>query len=60
METGGVKQIYERSEESEKYFGDGDSKEFMRVENPYKDKGLEVVKKECVGHVQKGVGTALT
>ena len=64
METEGVKRIFERSEEKHKlrytqYFGDGDSKGFSKVKNTYRDKGLTVVKKECVGHVQKRVGTAL-
>ena len=43
------------------YYGDGDSKGFNGVEKSYihVDKGLKVVKKECVGHGQKCVGTAL-
>ena len=41
------------------FFGDGDSNGFNTVENTYKDKGVNIVKKECVGHVQKRVGTAL-
>lgn len=64
METEGVRRIFERSEEKHKlryteYYGDGDSKGFNGVEKTYIDKGLKVVKKECVGHVQKRVGTAL-
>ena len=64
METEGVKHIFERSEEKNKpryteYYGDSDSKGFTQVENTYKDKGVNIVKKECVGHVQKRVGTAL-
>ena len=64
METEGVKRIFDRSEERHKlryteYYGDGDSKGFNGVENTYKDSGIKVVKKECVGHVQKRVGTAL-
>ena len=39
--------------------GDGDSKGFSRVENTYMGSELKVGKKECVGHVQKHVGTAL-
>ena len=35
------------------------SKAFGEVENTYEAKGVTVVKKECVGHVQKRVGTAL-
>ena len=59
-----MKRIFERSEEKQKlryteYYGDGDSKGFNGVKKTYIDKGLKVVKKECVGHVQKRVGTAL-
>lgn len=62
METEGVKRIFQRSERERKlqyseYFGDGDSKAHAEVENVYGD--IKVVKKECVGHVQKRVGTAL-
>ena len=39
------------------YYGDGDSKSFMKVKNIYE--GLTVKKLECVGHVQKRVGTRL-
>ena len=49
METEGVKRIFERSEEKNKlhyteYYGDGDSKGFIQVENTYKDKGVNIVK----------------
>lgn len=62
METEGVKRIFGRSEETRKlqyteYFGDGDSKAYNEVENCYE--GVHVEKKECVGHVQKRIGTAL-
>lgn len=62
METEGIKRIFGRSEETRKlqyteYFGDGDSKAYNEVENSYK--GIHVEKKECVGHVQKRIGTAL-
>lgn len=62
METEGVKRIFARSEETHKlqyseYFGDGDSKAYNEVENCYEN--IHVEKKECVGHVQKRVGTAL-
>ena len=39
------------------YYGDGDSKSFNEVENVYL--GTVVVKKECIGQVQKRVGTRL-
>jgi hypothetical protein len=63
METEGVKRIFQRSEATHmlqytQYFGDGDSKAYNEVQGVYGDK-VEVVKKECVGHVQKRVGTAL-
>ncbi|XP_028412728.1 uncharacterized protein LOC114535641 [Dendronephthya gigantea] len=62
MKTEGVKRIFERSEKDRKlqyteYFGDGDNKAYSEVENVYD--GIHVEKKECVGHVQKRVGTAL-
>ena len=62
METEGIKRIFGRSEETRKlqyteYYGDGDSKAYNEVENCYKDAHVE--KKECVGHVQKRVGTNL-
>lgn len=64
METAGVKQIFQRSVQKNsllytEYFGDGDSKGYNEVKNTYLEIGEEVVKKECVGHVQKRVGTAL-
>ena len=57
-----MKRIFARSEETRKlqytqYFGDGDSKAYNEVENAYDN--VHVEKKECVGHVQKRVGTAL-
>ena len=38
---------------------DGDSKGFSEVQDVYSKENVEVVKKECVGHVQKRVGSAL-
>ena len=62
MESTGIKRIFERSEESRhlqytEYFEDGDRKAYHQVDNCYE--GVHVEKKECVGHVQKQVGTAL-
>ena len=62
METEGIKRIIGRSEKTRKlqytgYFGDGDSKAYNEVENAYKN--IHVEKKECAGHVQERVGTAL-
>ena len=66
MEPEGAIRIFERSIESNKlryteYFGDGDSKSYNVVKDGYNsgENGVQVVKKECVGHVQKRVGTAL-
>jgi hypothetical protein len=60
----GVKKIFGRSQEKYKlqyteYFGDGDSKGFSEVQDIYSKESVKLVKKECVGHVQKRVGTAL-
>jgi hypothetical protein len=62
MKVEGVKRIFKRSEQTRKlqyteYFGDGDSKAYQEVQDCYKN--IHIEKKECVGHVQKGVGTAL-
>lgn len=64
MEVDAVKEMFSRSVELlgikyEHYIGDGDTKTFKAIldMNPYKD--LIVKKKECVGHVQKRMGTRL-
>jgi hypothetical protein len=66
MEPEGTRRIFVRSVDRNKlryteYFGDGDSKSHGVVQNVYNSgaDGVPVVKKECVGHVQKRVGTAL-
>ena len=41
------------------YYGDADDKSFSRVDNVYQASGITVKKKDCIGHVQKRVGTAL-
>ncbi|GFS48743.1 uncharacterized protein TNCV_788441 [Trichonephila clavipes] len=62
METVGVYRIFERSEANHSlrytsYYGDGDSKVFNNVKDIY---GYDsVVKYECIGHVQKRVGSRL-
>ena len=66
MEPEGACRIFECSVEENKlryteYFGDGDSKSHSVVQDIY-NSGADaetVTKKECVGHVQKRVGTAL-
>ena len=64
MEPEGVKRIFERSESDRSlqytgYIGDGDSKSYSYIlkVNPYNGKSIK--KYECVGHVQKRLGTAL-
>ena len=42
-----------------KFFGDGDSKSYSSVKDIYSDVGVDVTKYECIGHVQKRMGTAL-
>ncbi|GFT72504.1 uncharacterized protein TNCV_973751 [Trichonephila clavipes] len=62
MEIVGASRIFLRSEENRRlqytqYYGDGDSKAFMSVKDTY---GLNSVTKfECIGHVQKRVGSRL-
>jgi hypothetical protein len=64
MESVGALRIFTRSEATRdlrytKYLGDGDSSSFKTVsENkPYED--VDIEKLECVGHIQKRVGTRL-
>ena len=64
MEQEGVKRIFSRSESSRSlqytgYIGDGDSKSYSSVVamKPYGEKAIK--KYECVGHVQKRMGSAL-
>ena len=64
MEPEGAQRIFKRSKEKHSLtyshcYGDGDSKSFSSVENIYKDDNIKVIKYECIGHVQKRVGTAL-
>ena len=62
MEPSGATRIFSRSVQNRKlrytkYLGDGDSKGYEVVKSIYKEK--EINKLECVGHVQKRVGTRL-
>lgn len=64
MEVSTVKEMFMRSEEKysvmySNYIGDGDSKTFkaLRDSDPYH--GTSITKKECVGHIQKRMGTRL-
>ena len=64
MEVSGVKAMFLRSVSNRNpryttYLGDGDSKSHQEVVNlkPYLDH--DIVKEECTGYVQKGVGARL-
>ncbi|GFV11708.1 uncharacterized protein TNCV_976971 [Trichonephila clavipes] len=62
MECRGVLSIFQRSETSRKacytqYLGDGDSKGFLTIKKAKVYGDTEVEKLECVGHVQKHMGT---
>ena len=62
MEQSGVERIFARSITKNKlhyteYYGDGDTKSFSAVNDFYE--GVTVLKKECIGHVQKRVGSRL-
>lgn len=64
MESAGAIAIFRRSVETRgvmytKYLGDGDSKGFSSVveDKPYGDSNIE--KLECVGHIQKRMGSRL-
>lgn len=65
MEVDAMKELFLRSIEKHgvkymNYIGDGDSKTYTGIINskPYGD-NCEIIKKECVGHVQKRMGTRL-
>lgn len=64
MEVHSIVEIFKRSIETYNvmyryYIGDGDSKTYTGVvgSHPYGD--VEIIKKECIGHVQKRMGTRL-
>lgn len=62
MEVVGASRMFRRSIEERKlqyaeYYGDGDSKAFVNVKDTYGQDS--VVKLECIGHVQKRVGSRL-
>jgi len=67
MEVDSIKEMFSRSEEKfgvkyiySNYIGDEDSKTFKAILelNPYGDE-LTVIKSECIGHVEKRMGTRL-
>ena len=62
MEPEGVDRTFKRSVELHnlrytEYYRDGDSKSFNKVKDVYQASGIPVEKRECIGHVQKRVGT---
>ena len=65
MEPAGIEKMYKRSIDKHgllytSLYCDGDSKSHDRVKNLYKEKYSKEVKRlQCVGHVQKRLGTAL-
>ena len=66
MEAAGAIEIFRRSIEKNnliysEYLGDGDTSSFKAVvdSNTYKDYNISPIKLECVGHVQKRLGTRL-
>ena len=66
MEAAGAIQIFERSVEKNnliysEYLGDGDTSSFKEVitRDPYEQYDVQPIKLECVGHVQKRLGTRL-
>ena len=66
MESSGALAIFTSSVEKhnliyENYIGDGDTSSFRDIceANPYKDYGILPSKLECIGHIQKRLGTRL-
>ncbi|XP_068672674.1 uncharacterized protein [Montipora foliosa] len=64
MEAEGADRIFRRSVITHKLryaelYSDGDSKSFNKVKDVYSADSVQVVKQECIGHVQKRVETAL-
>ncbi|XP_074645896.1 uncharacterized protein LOC141902155 [Tubulanus polymorphus] len=62
MESSGAVRIFGRSENHHniqytEYLGDGDSSSFKSVSESKPYGPVEIVKKECIGHVQKRMGT---
>ena len=62
MEVTGARRTFTRSIEKNslrytEFYGDGDSKSFSAVKTIYPN--IEILKRECIGHVQKRIGTRL-
>lgn len=64
MEVDAILEMFKRSEtlhdvKYANYIGDGDSKTYSAIKNADPYENLVVKKKECIGHVQKRMGTRL-
>jgi len=64
MEIDAVVEMFQRSETLHQvkyanYIGDGDSKTFKGITNAKPYENIIVLKKECIDHVQKRIGTRL-
>ncbi|XP_035210537.1 uncharacterized protein LOC118184907 [Stegodyphus dumicola] len=64
MEADGMVKIFQRSQSARgvryiNYIGDGDSKTFLSITESKPYEGVTVSKLECVGHIQKRMGTRL-
>ncbi|XP_046737741.1 uncharacterized protein LOC124406385 [Diprion similis] len=64
MEVDSIIEIFKRSIEKYNvlysyYIGDGDSKTYTGLVNSHPYDDVEVIKKECIGHVQKRMGSRL-
>ena len=62
MEVTGARRTFARSIEKnslryKEFYGDGDSKSILAVKTIYPN--IEILKRECIGHVQKRIGTGL-
>ena len=64
MEPAGAERMFWRSVETHdlrysELYGDGGTKTHQQIKDVYQADGTEVMKQECIGHVQKRVGTVL-
>ncbi|XP_070579632.1 uncharacterized protein [Ptychodera flava] len=64
MEEAGARVLFERSLQKynvryTQYIGDGDSSAYAAVKYTYQNENITVEKQDCVGHIQKRMGTHL-